>query len=346
MPPSQVSPKTIWTVALHLLLIGGIIAVVYRTGDVMAWIVLSAFLAVALNAGVLGLERRGLRRRWAIGVVFILAGSAIAVAVSTIIPLVVSQIAALVRVAPDAIAKLENLAAVQALEEEYHVFAQLRGWASQNAPHLAQAAVSVVTGALSGVLSLGMVLVLTVFMLLCGNEFTEDLLAFVAERRRAGVRSALRTMQTTVSAYVAGTVFIALVGGGVIGTALLLAGSPYYLALGFCTALLGLLPYLGPVLAAVLVVSTTFSTLGSWPAAALLGVFLIYGAIESNVLQPVVQSRSIRMNPLLVFLVMLVGTSLAGMMGALLALPVAGATQAFVKQVLLRENPMEDDASA
>jgi len=134
MPPSQVSPKTIWTVALHLLLIGGIIAVVYRTGDVMTWIVLSAFLAVALNAGVLGLERRGLRRRWAIGVVFILAGSAIAVAVSTIIPLVVSQIAALVRVAPDAIAKLENLAAVQALEEEYHVFAQLRGWASQNAP--------------------------------------------------------------------------------------------------------------------------------------------------------------------------------------------------------------------
>ncbi|HOU33630.1 MAG TPA: AI-2E family transporter, partial [Synergistaceae bacterium] len=70
------------------------------------------------------------------------------------------------------------------------------------------------------------------------------------------------------------------------------------------------------------------------------------GAIESNVLQPVVQSRSIRMNPLLVFLVMLVGTSLAGMMGALLALPVAGATQAFVKQVLLRENPMEDDAPA
>ena len=117
MPPSQVSPKTIWTVALHLLLIGGIIAVVYRTGDVMAWIVLSAFLAVALNAGVLGLERRGLRRRWAIGVVFILAGSAIAVAVSTIIPLVVNQIAALVRVAPDAIAKLENLAAVQALDD-------------------------------------------------------------------------------------------------------------------------------------------------------------------------------------------------------------------------------------
>ncbi len=337
--PSQVSPKTIWTIALHLLLIGGILTVVYRTGSVMTWILLSAFLAAALNAGVLGLERRGLRRRWAIGVVFLVTGAVLAVAVSTIIPLVVSQIAALVRVAPDAITKLENLAVVQAVEEEYHVLAQLRAWVTQNAPHLAQAAVGVVTGALSGIFSLGMVLVLTVFMLLCGDEFTEDLLAFVAEGRRPGARTALRTMQTTVSAYVAGTVFIALVGGGVIGTALLLAGSPYYLALGFCTALLGLLPYLGPILAAVLVVSTTFSTLGSWPTAALLGVFLVYGAIESNVLQPVVQSRSIRMNPLLVFLVMLVGTSLAGMTGALLALPVAGAVQSFVKQVLLHQSP-------
>ena len=337
--PSQVSPKTIWTIALHLLLLGGILTVMYRTGEVLTWILLSAFLAVALNAGVRWLERRKLRRGWAVGGVCLITGAVLTVAVFTIIPLVVDQIAALVRVAPELLTKLGTLTVVLAAEEEYHLLSQLRNWVTQNAPHLAQTALGVVTGAFSGLLSFGMVLVLTIFMLLCGGEFTEDMLAFVTEERRPGVRTALRTMQTTVSAYVAGTVLIALVGGGVIGAALLLAGSPYYLALGLCTALLGLLPYLGPVMSAMLVVSTTFSTLGPWPAAALLGVFLVYGAIESNVLQPVIQSRSIRMNPLLVFLVMLVGTSLAGVLGALLALPVAGAVQSFVKQVLLRQSP-------
>jgi len=88
--------------------------------------------------------------------------------------------------------------------------------------------------------------------------------------------------------------------------------------------------------AAVVIVGVTFATAGSTAALVATGVYLAYQQIENHVLQPIVQTRTLKMNPLLIVLALLVGTGLFGVLGALLALPIAGALQVLLEDVLTR----------
>jgi putative heme transporter len=96
---------------------------------------------------------------------------------------------------------------------------------------------------------------------------------------------------------------------------------------------LGVIPWIGSALGAVLVVGTTFASQGGKPALIVLAIYLVYQQLEGHLLQPLVQRHTIRMNPLLIILVMLVGTAFTGLLGALLALPVAGAVQVYMQDL-------------
>ncbi len=116
----------------------------------------------------------------------------------------------------------------------------------------------------------------------------------------------------------------------------LLLGVPYFLPLGLAMAVLGLIPFVGSFLGALLVAGTTFATVGTTEGLIALGVFLVYQQVEGHLLQPLIQRRTLNMNPLLIALVMLVGTSLMGLLGAVLALPIAGAVQVLLQDRLTR----------
>ena len=132
-------------------------------------------------------------------------------------------------------------------------------------------------------------------------------------------------MHRTVAA--SGAVSISLIGGAVTTVTLLLLGVPYFLPLGLVMAVLGLIPFIGAFLGGVLIIGTTFASAGTHAGFIALAVFLVYQQVENHLLQPFIQRRTLRMNPLLIALAMLAGTAFAGILGALLALPVAGALQ-------------------
>src|SRR5690606_10871698 len=113
----------------------------------------------------------------------------------------------------------------------------------------------------------------------------------------------------------------------VMGTTVAALGVPYYLPLGLAMIFLGIIPYVGSAIASVLLIGVTFASQGWKEAAICSAVYVVYQQIENEVLHPVVQRRTIKMNALLIALVMLIGTAAAGVVGALLALPVAGAIQ-------------------
>jgi putative heme transporter len=139
-----------------------------------------------------------------------------------------------------------------------------------------------------------------------------------------------------VGGYVGGAVIIAMVGGIVTALATALLGVPYFMPLGLSMAVLGILPYVGSVVGGVLVVSATFLTAGLKAGLIALAIFLVYQQAENHVLQPVVQRKTIKMSPLVIAVVMLIGTALWGLMGALLSLPIAGAIQVLLEDRLAR----------
>jgi predicted PurR-regulated permease PerM len=204
------------------------------------------------------------------------------------------------------------------------------------APGAAGQAMNLATGLLGGVLALITIGVLTLFMLLFGEDVYAKCLAWLPPARRVHTATLVRRMRRMVGSYVLGTFIIAAIAGVVTSVSLVLLGVPYFLPLGVAMVLTSLLPFVGSIIGGVLVVGTAFATTGTKVGLVCAGIFLAYQQLESNVLQPLVQRRTLSMNPLLIAFAMLVGTSLAGFLGTLIAVPVAGALQVLLQDALER----------
>ena len=180
------------------------------------------------------------------------------------------------------------------------------------------------------------VVALTVFMLLFGSRLFDGALQWVAPPERPRYVELGEKIRRSVGGYVAGATVIALAGGVVTALATALLGVPYFLPLGMTMVVLGMLPFVGSVLGGVLVVSATFLTAGLKSGLVALVVFVVYQQLENHVLQPMVQRKTIKMSPLVIAVVMLIGTALWGLVGALLSLPIAGAIQVLLEDRLTR----------
>ena len=111
------------------------------------------------------------------------------------------------------------------------------------------------------------------------------------------------------------------------GIVLWIAGVPYAVALGLLVALLDLIPLAGATIAAVLVVLVAIAASGT-TAAIIVGVFfVVYQQLENHVIQPLVYGRTVQLSPLAVLVSVLIGAQIAGVLGALAAIPLAGALQ-------------------
>jgi predicted PurR-regulated permease PerM len=137
----------------------------------------------------------------------------------------------------------------------------------------------------------------------------------------------------TVGGYVTGNIVISLIAGASITIVLLVMGVPYAVALGLLVAVLDLIPLAGATVAGVIVAVVAF--LHSVPAGIVaVTFFVVYQQIENHFLQPVIYGRTVQLSPLVVLVSVLVGAELAGILGALAAIPVAGSIQVIVRDQL------------
>jgi predicted PurR-regulated permease PerM len=130
----------------------------------------------------------------------------------------------------------------------------------------------------------------------------------------------------TVSGYVTGNLLISLIAGTLSAVVLVVMGVPFPLALGLLVAVLDLIPLAGATLAGILLAVVGFLT--SVTAGIVLIVFFtLYQQLENHVLQPLVYGRTVQLSPLVVLISILVASEVAGVLGALAAIPIAGALQ-------------------
>src|SRR5581483_7024377 len=174
---------------------------------------------------------------------------------------------------------------------------------------------------------------LTFFMLLEGRGWVERFFSLLPESSRPRWRRVGHDVYRTVGGYVTGNILISLIAGASITIVLLVMGVPYAVALGLLVAVLDLIPLAGATVAGIIVALVAF--LHSVPAGIVVVVFVVaYQQIENHFLQPVIYGRTVQLSPLAVLVSVLVGAELAGILGALAAIPVAGSLQVVIRDQL------------
>jgi predicted PurR-regulated permease PerM len=222
-----------------------------------------------------------------------------------------------------------------------HVLRDLgvQGWVHDNLPAirrslgrsdgpLVQAGVAVV----SGVVATITIAVLVFLMLVEGPLFSAAVLGLFPPSRAERIRRIGTDAARAMSGYALGNLAISGLAGTTAYIALRLLGVPFALVLAVWVAFADLIPLVGATLGAI---PPVFIGLLKSPgtAIAVIAFFVVYQLFENHVVQPVVMSRTVRLNPLAVLLVVIAGVELAGMLGALLALPVAGAAKVVFEDI-------------
>lgn len=198
-------------------------------------------------------------------------------------------------------------------------------------------AISTVGKVGSSLISILTVIVLTIMMLSEGPKWTRLFRQMIEPKRRSHVESLVVRMNKVVQGYVNGQVVLALVAALLIAPMLFILDISYPLALVGIVFICGLIPMVGHTIGAVIV--TTVALFTSLPAALIiLGYYILYQQIENYAVQPRVQANTTNMSPLLVFVALLLGGSIGGLLGAIVAIPVMGCVRILVLDFIERRD--------
>lgn len=335
----SVRPRTIFLVIGIAVLVGLVLLLGYLAWHVLTWILIAMLLAAALNPAVERVEARGLGRGWAATVVFLATLLLLSAIGALVIPPLVTQVSSFVDAVPDFV---DDLTAGEGplgwLQDEYQLVDRIREAIEEQGAGgvlgLGEPFLDVVRSVVTVVVGTITVIFLTYFMLLEGPRTISGILDQIPETVRPRYERVGRDIYTTISGYVSGNLLISLLAGTVSTVLFFAVGSEFAIALGLLVAILDLIPLAGATLAAI-IVSTVILIETDWVRGLIVVVFFIaYQQFENHVIQPLVYGRTVQLSPLTVLCAVLVGAQLAGILGALLAIPVAGSLLAIGREVL------------
>jgi predicted PurR-regulated permease PerM len=318
---------------------------VYKLREVLVIVVLAAFIALVLDPLVLMLQRIGVHRRgWAVAIVTVFAVIVFAGLATAFGYPLANGVTHLVHKLPTYVQQAEHgRGPIGRLVRRYHV----QQWVTQNAPKissfakgLSKPALSLGKGAFSLVFALVALFMLVLLLLLEAPKLRRGVLGLMRPERAERAAFVAGQVSRSVTGYMAGNFITSVVAGVVVYVTLTLLGVPFALLWALWVALVDFIPMIGGALAGIPTVLFAF-TRSLTAGIVTLVVFIVYTQVENHVLNPIVMSRTVRINPLLVLIAILVGAnigSLAGgffgaFVGTLIAIPVAGSIQVVVREL-------------
>jgi len=317
----------------------------YRIRDVLLMITVAGFVCLILNPLVVALQRWGIRRR----------GGAVAIVVIWTVAVFIGLLAAFGYPLAHGITHFSRglPSYVQAAEHGRgwigHLVTRfhLQAWVARNAPKLqslgttlAKPALTVGKGAASLLATLVTIFALIVLFLLEGPKMRQGLMGLMPPERADYYTRVAREICQSATGYALGNLLTSLIAGVVVFVTLTILGVPFPLLWALWVTLVDFLPMVGGALAGI---PTVLFALGHSFTAGIVTAtaFIVYQEIENHVLNPVIMSRTANVNPLLVLLSLLVGTSIGdwvggffgSFVGALLSIPAAGALQVLTREL-------------
>lgn len=316
---------------------------------VLVTIVLAVFLTLALDPVVRSLEARGLTRGRAVAVVFAGIVVVTVVLLAWIVPATVGQVISFAQSVPASIARLEQEPWFQRFtggiggEAAYaSLLAQLQAWLSDPAHLLAvgTGVFSLGSGLVNGISGSMIVLVLALYFLASLDEIKEALYLLLPRYRRPKVAELTEKVTAAVGGFVAGGVQLSSLNAAFSFVLLALIGAPYPLMLAFGAWLVTLIPMVGSVL--FWLVATGVCLLNSWVSALVFAiVYFAYMQLEAYIITPRIMGRAVSVPGPLVLIGALVGGTLFGLLGALVAVPLTASALIILRGVYLpRQNAM------
>ena len=310
-----------------------VVYVVYLIREVVGLLAIAAFTAVALGPAV-GLFDRWLPRPVAILVVYLLLALAIFGVGLLLVPPIASEVNRLSRDIPGYLRDLRRNKEFRKYDNRYDITKKLRTEAAKLPARLGDAAGAlrdVTVGVFAAATKLITVLTIVFLLLLDGRRLVEFALRLTGPAREARYRAVATDIYRAVSGYVAGNLAISIVAGTVTYVTLRLLGVPFAVPLAVLMAFLDLIPLIGATIGGIVVGLVTL--VHNFPTSTIVwvAVLILYQQAENNLVQPVVYKRTVAVPALGVIVAVLIGSSLLGVLGALLAIPVAAAVQIVIR---------------
>ena len=333
-PPSTGTVfRVVFTAAGALLLLYAL----YRVRSIILLVIVAGFLAVGLDPAVRWLERRGLKRGLAVAVIF---GSTVLVFVgfaAAVVPQLVHQVSQFATNLPNYVQDLaDKNPRIKEFVEQNDLAEKLRD-ATKSAPSIIGGSLGTVVGfagsVIGGLFSALTVMVLTIYFSLSLSQARSGSLKLVPKSRRARFNELADPILEKIGGYIAGNIAISIIAGVTAFIFLVIARIPFPVALALWVAIADLLPLVGATLGAVPAVLVAFFASPVQGIATLI-YFIVYQQVENYLVAPRVMKKAVDISPAAVLLAALIGGSLLGFVGALMAIPAAASIKLLAQEVL------------
>lgn len=326
------------TGALGVAVAWGLVQAVISVRQVLILLLVALFLAVGLNPAVEFLQRRKIPRVWCVTIVFVGVLIFVAGFFSAIVPPLVQQSQDLWENRNEYIAALQNNATINRWDERYQLIERAQDYLDKQGQGLGERLASGIIGAgkaiASGVFNTFSVLILTLYFLASLPKIKRTLYHLAPRTRRQRVELLGNEIIGRVGGYVSGAATIGLIAGVTSYIWLLAWQVPYALPLALCVLLLDLIPMIGATIGAVIVTLVAFTS--GVPTGIATAIFYVgYQQLENYLIYPRVMKRAVELPAAMTVIAVLVGGSLLGVLGALLAIPSAAALLLLFREVVI-----------
>jgi len=335
---NELPVRTIVRVVAIVVLAAISLYLVYLLRKPIGWVLTATFIAIAVSGPVNRLNRH-MRRGFAITLVYL---GLILVPIgltALVVPPLVTQGTNLVEDLPnyatdvqDYVNKNERL---RKLDDKYDLTGQLRKQANQLPAKIGDAAKvlsDIGLGLVNSVFALVNILILSIFIVAGGRGWTDAALKLRPEAERERMRRIFDSTASAVGGYVQGALAIALIAGVQAFIVLEILGVPFAAPLAVLAGLASLIPLVGATAAAIVIGLVTL--FNDFPTDTIIWAIwaIIYQQVENTLIQPQVQRRTVQVQPIIVLVAVLFGSTLLGVLGAIVAIPLAASIQILVRE--------------
>jgi predicted PurR-regulated permease PerM len=335
---TELPARTIVRVVAIVVIAAIALYLVYLLRKPIGWVLTATFVAIALSGPVNRLNRH-MRRGFAITLVYVLLILVPVGLSALVLPPLVTQGTHLAEDLPDYAHDVQDYVnkneRLRKLDDKYDLTGQLQKQANELPAKIGDAAKvlsDIGLGLVNSIFALVNILILSVFIVAGGRGWTDAALRLRPEAERERMRRILDSTAEAVGGYVQGALTIAVIAGVQAFVVMELLGVPFAAPLAVLAGLASLIPLVGATVAAIVIGLVTL--FNDFPTDTIIWAIwaIVYQQIENNVIQPQVQRRTVQVQPFIVLVAVLFGSTLLGVVGAIVAIPLAASIQILVRE--------------
>ena len=332
------APRVVLRTVLIVLTVILTVYLVYLLQRPIAWLIIAAFVAVAVS-GPIGILSRRMPRGLAIATVY---GALVALPLllaALLIPPLVGQAEDLAGNVPGYVDDVEKFVneneTLRGLNEDYDIVSKLQDEAAKLPQKIGDAAnilSDIGVGLVNSIFALVTILILSIFMVASGERWVSRFISWQDPDHQDRLRRTFDSIGRAIGGYVGGALIQATLAGTFAFIVLSILGAPFAGALALVVAFGDLIPVVGATIAAFLVAIVMLFV--NFPVGVIVWVIyaILYQQLENYVIQPRIQGRAVNVEAIVIITAVLFGSTLFGVIGALLAIPAAASLQIAIRE--------------